>query len=91
MRNSSGSSKLCFRDLRQLIQLRHADLTCDHLLLENASQSLIVQYTCPGRGFGRTHILRESAQLIQMETQGVADGLPFEFAAEGRRVGECGG
>jgi hypothetical protein len=48
-----------------------------------------VQYTCRGRGYGRTHIRRETSRLVQIDTQGIADGRPFAFAAEARRVGDC--
>lgn len=81
--------RLCVKDRFRLIQLRHPDLKCDRIVLEDAPGSVTVQYTCRGRGYGRTHIRRESGQLIQLETQGIADGLPYEFSAEGRRVGEC--
>jgi hypothetical protein len=84
-----GIERLCLHDARQLIQLRHPNLRCERLVVEDSASSVTVQYTCRGRGYGRTHIRRESQQLFQMEAQGIADGLPFEFAAEGRRVGEC--
>ena len=48
-----------------------------------------MQYTCRGRGYGRTHIRRETGRLVQIESQGIVDGLPFDFVAEGRRIGEC--
>lgn len=81
--------RLCLRDARALIQLRHPEQPCDRIVVEDGSDSVTVQYTCRGRGYGRTHIRRETAQLIQVESQGIAGGLPFEFAAEGRRVGDC--
>lgn len=90
IRHGGGVQQLCIGDRRQLIQLRHADLSCERLILEDTAQSVTVQYTCRGHGYGRTHIRRETASLIQVETQGVAEGLPFEYAAEGRRIGDCG-
>jgi hypothetical protein len=83
--------RICIRDGKSLIQLRHPALACENLVVEDSADSVTVQYTCRGRGYGRTHIRRETSQLIQLETQGVASGLPFDFAAEGRRVGDCGG
>ncbi|MBU3993587.1 MAG: hypothetical protein KKA12_13730 [Alphaproteobacteria bacterium] len=88
-RDGAGAQRLCVKDRIRLIQLRHPDLSCDRIVLEDTPTSVTVQYTCRGRGYGRTHIRRESGQLIQLDTQGIADGLPFEFSAEGRRVGEC--
>lgn len=88
-RDGGGVQRLCVKDRFRLIQLRHPALQCDRIVLEDTPGSVTVQYTCRGRGYGRTHIRRESGQLIQLDTQGIADGLPFEFSAEGRRVGEC--
>lgn len=80
---------LCLRNGRTLIQLRHPEQPCDRLVVEDQANSVTVQYTCKGRGYGRTRIKRESDRLIQLETQGIAGGLPFDFSAEGRRVGDC--
>jgi len=88
-RDGGAVQKLCLGERRNAIQLLHRDLACDWLVLEDGRASLTVQYTCRGRGYGRTHIRRETPQLIQLETQGIADGVPFEVSAEGRRVGDC--
>ena len=42
-----------------------------------------------GRGYGRTHIRRETSRLIQIQSQGIADGLPFEFCCRRPPVGDC--
>ncbi|MFM6933412.1 MAG: hypothetical protein ACKOUT_14360 [Novosphingobium sp.] len=81
--------RICLRDGRGLIQLRHPEQPCDRLVVEDSPTSVTVQYTCRGRGYGRTHIRMESDELVQLESQGIAGGLPFDFAAEGRRVGGC--
>ena len=80
---------LCLSDPRALLQLRHAAANCSKLVIADAESDITVQYTCRGHGYGRTHIRRENGRLIQLESQGIADGLPFDFAAEGRRVGDC--
>lgn len=82
--------RMCVDDGRVLIQLRHPGGGCRRLIVQDADSEITVQYTCPGRGFGRTHIRRETRRLVQIDTQGVADGLPFSASIEGRRVGECG-
>lgn len=83
--------RICLQNGRNLIQLRHPELACDRLVIEDSSESVTVQYTCRGRGYGRTHIRMESDQLVQLESQGIAGGLPFDFAAEARRIGGCEG
>lgn len=88
-RGSSSSQRLCVTSEYALIQLRHQGKACTRLLIERTPDSVLVQYTCKGSGFGRTRLRRETPQLVQLETQGVANGFPFDYAAEGRWTGEC--
>jgi len=88
-RDGSPGRRVCWHDPWRLIQLEHPDLACDRLVIENSPDAASVQYTCRGKGYGRTTIRRESSQLLQLETQGVAGGLPFVMTGEGRRVGDC--
>lgn len=81
--------KICLADGRRLIQLRHPEAACERFVVQDNPGEVIVQYTCRGRGYGRTHIRRETSRLVQIDSQGIAGGLPFEFSAEARRVGEC--
>lgn len=80
---------VCLPNGRRLIQLRHPGIACDSYVVEDLPDQVVVQYTCPRRGYGRTHIRRENARLVQIETQGIAQGAPFDVVAEGRRVGSC--
>jgi hypothetical protein len=81
---------ICLSNGRGLIQLRHPGDDCPRLIIDDSENEVTVQYTCKGRGYGRTHIRRETDRLVQIETQGIDDGLPFSFVAEGRRIGDCG-
>lgn len=81
--------RLCIRDARRFIQLRHPADNCERLIIDDKPLDVTVQYTCRGRGYGRTHIRMETGRLVQIETQGIVNGLPFSFTAEGRRVGDC--
>lgn len=81
--------QICLQDGRRLIQLRHPSSICEQLIISDNPGEVTVQYTCRGRGYGRTNIRRETGRLVQIESQGIVDGLPFDFAAEGRRIGDC--
>jgi len=82
--------QMCVSSGRRFIQLRHPADTCERFVVQDGASDVTVQYTCKGRGYGRTHIRRETSRLVQIESQGIADGLPFQFSAEARRVGDCG-
>ena len=80
---------LCLDSGRRLIQLRHPQSLCDRVVVDDQANAVTVQYTCRGQGYGRTSIRRENNRLVQIETQGIAEGLPFDFLAEARRTGDC--
>ena len=89
-RDGSGSRRLCLRNGRELIQLGHKGGDgCNRYVVEDGTSEVTVQYTCKGNGYGRTSIRRESGALAQLDSQGIAGGLPFQFTAEARRVGAC--
>lgn len=89
-RDAEGTRKICLRSGRELIQLQHRDAGCNRFVVEDGRSQVTVQYTCRGNGYGRTNIRKETAGLVQIESQGIADGRPFQFSAEARRVGVCG-
>jgi len=81
--------RLCLSDGRRLIQLRHRHPNCARQVVSDEASEVAVQYTCPGHGYGLTRIRRETDKLVQIDSQGVVNGQPFSFSAEGRRVGDC--
>jgi hypothetical protein len=90
LRDAPGEPRhICLTDARRLIQLRHPGQNCTSVVVEDTSEAVTVQYTCRGRGYGRTHVRREADNLVQIDSQGIALGLPFSFEAEARRVSAC--
>jgi hypothetical protein len=81
------TERICVRDGLQLIQLRHPRQACERFVVADEPHDVTVQYTCRGRGYGRTHIRPETRRLAQIDTQGIVDGLPFNFEVEARWVG----
>ncbi|WP_292943150.1 hypothetical protein [Novosphingobium sp.] len=86
---AGGRSRLCIESGRRLIQIRHMREVCRSFTVQDTADTVTVHYTCPGNGYGQTSVRYESAQLVQLETQGIAHGLPFNFRAEVRRIGTC--
>lgn len=86
---AGGRSRLCIENGRRLIQIRHMRESCRSFAVQDTADAVTVHYTCPGNGYGQTSVRFESAQLVQLETQGIAQGLPFNMRAEVRRVGAC--
>jgi hypothetical protein len=81
---------MCVRDPAQLLQLRHAEQACARFVLSGDASNARVHYSCPGAGHGLTTIRVENPSLVRIQTQGIADGQPFDLDLEGRRSGPCG-
>jgi len=80
---------ICVGDARRMIQVYHPRASCSRYVIEDTPNSVTVHYTCPGAGHGRTSIRSETNRLVQIDTQGIADGKPFSQAIEARRTGGC--
>lgn len=80
---------LCIRDMLTLLQLRHRGQVCSRYVLEDGQERTSIAYNCPKTGHGRTELRVETSKLIQIDSQGVADGYPFAMSLEGRRVSAC--
>lgn len=85
------ADKVCLRDSRKLLQLRHRDAQCSRFVVSDEPDEVTVTYRCTGGGSGRTTIKYEGKGLVQIDSQGIAQNSPFNFAVEGRFVGACPG
>lgn len=88
-RGGGADRKICVRSGAELIQLMHREPGCSQFVVEDGTARVTVQYTCPGNGYGRTSIRRETGTLVQLESQGIHNGMPFQLTAEARRTGPC--
>jgi hypothetical protein len=88
-RGGAPDRKICLKSGTELIQLMHRESGCSQFVVEDGAARVTVQYTCPGNGYGRTSIRRETPALVQLESQGIQGGMPFELTGEARRTGSC--
>jgi Protein of unknown function (DUF3617) len=95
LRAASGSgstvpvNQYCVGNAERLVQLRHSGADCSQNIIRSTANSVTVSYSCRGQGQGITTIRRETSRLIQIQSQGIWNGAPFNFTAEGRRTGAC--
>lgn len=85
----AGDRAICVRDPGLLFQVHHGDVPCARLIVTEGPRAATVQYTCTGKGHGRTTITVENPDLLRIQTQGLARGAPFEVDYEARRTGRC--
>lgn len=94
-RDSRASEKprmLCAADAHALLRLGHGDASgCHDRFIQPARDRMTVTYSCAAGGWGRSELRRETPELYQLDTQGIAHRQPFAFRAEARRIGSCPG
>ena len=88
-RDGAADRRLCLRDGQALVQLRHTSANCERHVTEKGARTVTVQYSCGRQGHGRTSFRIENPGLVQIESQGIDNGRPFQFTAEARRTGSC--
>lgn len=86
----SGVRGLCLGNPAVMLQIMHGNAQCQHFVMDNTARSATIRYTCPSHGHGRTTISVDTPRVVNIETQGVANGAPFSERFEARRVGTCG-
>ena len=89
IRDDGSERRICVRDGRELIQLRHNQPGCSRFVVRDDAEEVVVQYTCRGNGYGRTSLRREGNGLLQVQSQGIIDGAPFSISGEARHSGAC--
>lgn len=89
LRDGAPTRHLCVRDGREFIQLRHLQANCSRFVVRDEGDQVVIQYTCPGNGYGLTTIRREASGLVQVQSRGIAQGAPFAIDGEARHDGTC--
>ena len=79
----------CLADPIVLAQFEHRGKICPRQVLRDGASSATIEYHCAGADFGRSEIDVITPRSLRVETQGIADGLPFHYVLQARRVGEC--
>ncbi|MEO7635276.1 MAG: hypothetical protein ABIS38_06485 [Sphingomicrobium sp.] len=89
MQGARSTVRECVASVAALAQYEHRGRSCPAKVLSDSGKVAVVYYTCAGSDFGRTSLKIVTPRNLKIDTQGISDGLPFAYAFEARRVGEC--
>jgi hypothetical protein len=87
--SAKGPVRECVADLAALAQYEHRANHCTRQVISDRGNSTVIQYSCGGAGFGRTQIDVLTPRSLRISTQGISDGLPFNYVLQARRIGDC--
>ena len=80
---------ICIGDATLLARIEHLHAPCTLEVVESGPAGGIIQYSCPGKGFGHSTLKVETPRLARIHTQGISENRPFSYRAEARRTGPC--
>ncbi len=72
-----------------LARFEHRARPCTARVLKNAGSAASIEYSCAGAGFGHSDIQVITPRSLRIGTQGISDGLPFNYVLQARRIGDC--
>ena len=79
----------CVSEVGALARFEHRGKACTAKFLKNAGSSASVEYNCGAAGFGHSDIDVITPRSLRISTQGISDGLPFNYVLQARRVDDC--
>ena len=79
----------CVTDVSALARFEHRGRVCSSRVLKSAGSTTSVEYSCGGSGFGHSDIEMLTPRSLRISTQGISDGLPFNYVLQARRVDDC--
>lgn len=86
---TGGGERVCLSDPAILMQWEHRTEQCDRDILSSSPDRAEVHYSCPGGGFGTSHVESLTPRSVRVDSQGIADRYPFALTIYAHRVGPC--
>ena len=86
---SGRGDRVCLPDPALLMQWEHRAKSCTRTILNASLDRAEVHYTCAGGDFGTSRVQVLTPRSIKVNSQGIADGLPFGHVLHARRIGDC--
>jgi len=79
----------CVADVAQLARFEHRARNCSLRTVRDAGVTGEVDYSCGPAGFGHSQVTLLTPRALRIATQGISDGLPFNYVIQARRVDDC--
>ena len=79
----------CLADMAVLARFEHRGKACSAKTLHEAGTTAAIDYNCGAAGFGHSDVTVVTPRSLRVGTQGISDGLPFNYVLQARRVADC--
>lgn len=85
----SAPMRQCVADLTLLARFEHRARACSERVLRENGTSSEIDYSCGAAGFGHSDVSVITPRALRIATQGISDGLPFNYVLQARRIADC--
>jgi hypothetical protein len=79
----------CVADVGVLARFEHRMKSCSAKTLRDAGSSVAIEYSCGRAGFGHSEVTLLTPRSLRIGTQGISDGLPFNYVLQAHRIADC--
>lgn len=79
----------CVMDVAVLARFEHRTRNCSAKLLRDSGTAAQVDYSCGPAGFGHSDVTLLTPRSLRIATQGISDGLPFNYVLQAHRIADC--
>jgi hypothetical protein len=86
---SRSPVRQCVADVAALARFEHRSKSCGARVIKDAGTSAQIEYSCGGAGFGHSEIDVITPRSLRIATQGISEGLPFNYVLQARRIDDC--
>src|SRR5438045_9604944 len=86
---ASPPIRQCVADVAALARFEHRNKGCSASTLKDTGSAAQIDYSCGGSGFGHSEVTVLTPRSLRISTQGISDGLPFNYVLQARRIGDC--
>ena len=86
---SHAPFRQCIADIAALARFEHRGRSCVPKLVKQSGSITQYEYSCGGAGFGHSEVEVLTPRSLRISTQGISEGLPFNYVLQARRVDDC--
>ena len=79
----------CVADVQLLARFEHRSKSCTSRIIRQSGSMAKIHYSCGAAGFGHSEVTALTPRSLRIATQGISDGLPFNYVVQARRVDDC--
>ena len=82
-------ARMCVADIGVLARFEHRARNCSASTVRQGGTMSVIDYNCGAAGFGHSEVNVITPRSLRIATQGISDGLPFNYVLQAHRIADC--